>query len=370
MRKQAIGICIFLLCGAGLLAFFYEPTQPALEVSAPVSDTVKTEGSSVLSTGTISIALPKPVPVASTTTPTATTVPTPANRSDGNGGTTMAMATATTPTNIPPTAIRSATVPDKPVAPDVKETATPTNAVAGVSRPEGIPAKIVEDLPTTPETKPESVTPLPIFSSGPSDSKRIAITFDDGPHPVYTYKILDELRAKNIKATFFVIGSSAKRYPWILQQIVAEGHEIGNHTYSHTLLSRVSSEKMDEELNRCQEAIREAIGYETTLFRPPYGVYRSHAKAITQQHHMDIILWSVDPMDWRYHDEERVYQTVTSHVQNGSIILCHDGRPSTVRALPRIFETLQEKGYEFTTISNLCKLSPEEAKPASALSSK
>lgn len=350
MHKTAIGVCGFLLCGAGLLAYLYEPLPP-LPIGSPSMTTATTPQNANVPPkepiGARLTGLSQPLNTTVFSNAAVFSAP-PLVQNDSS----MAIVPSPTP---PPSE------PAVPPAPPIVQSAASNQAprvtkADPARRPEAIPAQPVEEILPSPRQPSETVAFAPVYSSGPVNGKRIALTFDDGPHPVCTYRILDELRTRNIKATFFVIGINVKRYPWVLQQIMAEGHEIGNHTYSHSILSHLSNEKIEEEISRCQEVIKNTIGYEISLFRPPYGAYRSNTREIAQQHHQKIILWSVDPRDWRVRDEEKVYQEVTSHVRGGSIILCHDGHPTTIRALPRILDTLTGEGYQFTTVSELCGL--------------
>jgi len=197
---------------------------------------------------------------------------------------------------------------------------------------------------------------VPTFSSGPSDSNQIALTFDDGPHPTITPKILDELRKRKIHATFFVLGDRVRMYPWIAQQIIAEGHEIGNHTYNHRLLTSLSYEAAEREITETHQLIKSLTGYETTLFRPPYGALRPDIKLLLNEKKFKVIMWSVDPKDWQVRDSERILTHVINHTRRGSIILCHDINKSTLEALPNMLDLLLEQGYEFTTVNKLCDL--------------
>jgi peptidoglycan/xylan/chitin deacetylase (PgdA/CDA1 family) len=193
----------------------------------------------------------------------------------------------------------------------------------------------------------------PIIYSGSDEIKEVALTFDDGPHPVLTLQLLEILKRYHVRATFFVLGERVKLYPWTLQKIAEEGHEIGNHSYSHPSLDRLSNEQIENEISRTQEIIKNTIGIEPSLFRPPYGAYHHNASEICGEHQLKIVLWSVDPQDWLYRDENHVYEYVTHHVKNGSIILCHDIHSTTVYAIPQIIESLLEQGYEFKTVSEI-----------------
>lgn len=196
------------------------------------------------------------------------------------------------------------------------------------------------------------------ISSGQADEKRIALTFDDGPHFTLTPKVLDVLLRRGVKATFFVLGERVKFHPRIVSRIVAEGHEIGNHTYSHHSLASLSTEEIDHEISETQSLIKQATGFEPRLFRPPYGEFRSNAKPVFTKYGLSVIMWSVDSQDWHIRDADRVHHMVTSRVRNGSIVLLHDIHPSTLAALPGILDTLRADGYQFATVNELCDLPP------------
>lgn len=258
----------------------------------------------------------------------------------------------------------------KSAGPALNATSTRDNSLtnstaesAANPRPPAVAAVPLEKIPIKGFS---TIDGLQIFTAGPSTSRQIALTFDDGPHPVFTLKILDELRLRNVKATFFVLGERVKQYPWILRQIVAEGHEIGNHTYNHRLLSVMSNELIGKEILETQEAIKKAVGYETRLFRPPYGAYRPDSNSLFHSLGLSVILWSVDTRDWSVRNHERIYNSVTNRTQNGSVILCHDIHKSTLQALPSILDTLLAQGYQFTTVNQLCGLPSMRIATASA----
>ncbi len=224
---------------------------------------------------------------------------------------------------------------------------------------------------TKPPLHSESAPLFHSFNSGPSHEKLIALTFDDGPHAVITPKLLDVLRAYKAKATFFVLGERVKLYPMILRQIFDEGHEIGNHTYSHRSLAALSTEEIEHEIIETQSLIKQATGYEPSLFRPPYGAFRSNTRPVFQKHNLNVIMWSVDSKDWSVRNENKIYDVVITHARSGSIVLFHDIHPAILDALPRILDTLVADGYQFITVSELCGLPPLAplAPPATRLES-
>ena len=188
------------------------------------------------------------------------------------------------------------------------------------------------------------------------ESKRIALTFDDGPHPRFTREILSILSEYGVTATFFIIGVNAERYPEAFEAVVRSGCEIGNHTYSHSNLKGMDREDAEREILRCEELLEEHVGSRPTLFRPPEGMYPDYFQDLMETLQYDIILWSVDTMDWAMNPAENIERTVLKQVKGGEIILMHDyvsGGNTTLTALRRMIPRLLSEGYEFVTVSEL-----------------
>ena len=194
------------------------------------------------------------------------------------------------------------------------------------------------------------------YASG-DGGKRVALTFDDGPHPRYTPQILEILKEYNVKATFFMVGSNADYYPHLVERVLAEGHEIGNHTYNHYHTVNMKSEELTRDILACAEALaRFRGGKAPKLFRPPEGVFNEDIKALCKQEGYTIVMWSVDTRDWAHTPIPDIVAGVRANVQDGAIILMHDfiGKKSpTPAALRQIIPMLQRSGYEFVTISRL-----------------
>lgn len=205
-----------------------------------------------------------------------------------------------------------------------------------------------------------------VINHGPKEEKAIALTFDDGPHPTYTNQILDILKEYDVKATFFVLGKFAEAYPDIIIRQWQEGHEIGNHTYSHVDAKRVSKKVLYDEYKKTQEIIENLINHQPRLFRPPYGSFDSQALDIMEMHDSIIVLWSAhqDSKDWSNPDVEEIVNTTLSNIRNGDIILFHDyvyyDESSTVEALKQIIPELKSRGYRFVTISELLNLNQQQ----------
>ena len=182
----------------------------------------------------------------------------------------------------------------------------------------------------------------------------IAMTFDDGPSEKLTPGLLDLLAAHHIHATFFVIGQNVERYPEIVLRAVREGHEIGNHSWSHPAFGKMSDAAVRREIQKTDDAIRAAIGYSPVLLRPPYGSIKAGQKQwIHSEFGYRIILWDVDPLDWKRPGPSVVEHRIVSETRPGSIILSHDIHPGTIKAMPETFDQLQAKGFKFVTVSEL-----------------
>ena len=188
---------------------------------------------------------------------------------------------------------------------------------------------------------------------GKEDKKYIALTFDDGPHPVYTEKILDILEEKKVSATFFVVGFRAEIFPDALKRMKDLNCEIGNHTHNHTDLSGYVKNGVTYEIEKCGEAIFAATGEYPQIYRPPFGKI---SKANERRVPLKKILWTVDSLDWNTKNKDKVVKNVVKNVSDGSIILMHDFYESTLRALPEIIDVLSDEGYEFVTVCELAAL--------------
>ena len=194
----------------------------------------------------------------------------------------------------------------------------------------------------------------------------VALTFDDGPHPELTPQLLDVLRQQGVRATFYVIGRNVDTYPEIARRIVAEGHEIANHTYNHPHLTQVGAARLDSEITRTTEAIQRATGRRPTNMRPPYGSINARVEeALLRKHGLDVIMWSVDPLDWRRPGAEVVRQRLVDGATPGGILLAHDIHPGTIEAMSGTISDLKAKGYGFATVSQLLALQ-EHYRPSPA----
>jgi peptidoglycan/xylan/chitin deacetylase (PgdA/CDA1 family) len=212
-------------------------------------------------------------------------------------------------------------------------------------------------------TTPAKVT----FSRVNVDGPYIAMTFDDGPSGPNTPRLLDIAAKKHIKLTFFLIGENAAHYPQLVQRELAEGHEVGNHSYTHPDLARMSDDAVRSEIQKTQDAIINASGYKPILMRPPYGALTPRQRLwVSQDFGVKIILWDVDPLDWKRPGPSVVASRIIAGTRPGSIILSHDIHSQTVDAMPVVFDTLLAKGYKFVTVSELLAMDKGPVKKSTA----
>ncbi len=196
----------------------------------------------------------------------------------------------------------------------------------------------------------ESVIVVMKKLNGETENKKIAITFDDGPHPYYTEQLLDGLKERDAKATFFLTGEHAEQYPELVKRMYEEGHLIGNHTYSHLQLGAHNREAYKEELLKTNEILEEIIEEEIQFVRPPYG---SWDKSFEAELSMFPVLWSIDPQDWCSSNVAGIVNSVLSKADENDIILMHDEYKSTITAAFTVIDELQKRGYEFVTVDEI-----------------
>lgn len=188
--------------------------------------------------------------------------------------------------------------------------------------------------------------------------KQIALTFDDGPHPQYTPQILDILAREKVKATFFVIGEMADKYPDLVQAELRAGHNIGNHTYHHVNLTKILEPDIATEIKACGEALQRITGQTPHLFRPPGGDYDTGVAATSEALGYTIVLWTDDPGDYTSPGDQVILQRTLKEASNGGIILIHDGVQQTINILPKLISTLKKQGYQFVTIDKMMEKRP------------
>jgi peptidoglycan/xylan/chitin deacetylase (PgdA/CDA1 family) len=228
-----------------------------------------------------------------------------------------------------------------------------------------VPVEKPSVAPARPKASPSPTEPPITFNSVHVDGPYIALTFDDGPSAALTPKLLDLLAARHLKATFFVVGQNAADHPEILKRAVREGHEIANHSWSHPNLGKMSDEAVRRELQKTDDAISAAIGKRPTLMRPPYGSITAHQKKwIHEEFGYRIIIWDVDPLDWKRPGPSVVTARILKETNPGSIILAHDIHPPTIEAMPATFDQLMKKGFKSVTVTELLGMAtPVPPKP-------
>ena len=180
-----------------------------------------------------------------------------------------------------------------------------------------------------------------------------AVTFDDGPFPIYTTLLLDTLDRLGVKATFFLVGREVQAYPYFALAIVRAGHEIANHTFNHVNLTRLSAEQVAEEITRAQKTITDVIGQPPRYFRPPGGNYNSMVLRAAHNAGLVTVFWTANSADYTGLDNRALEARVLSRVSNGGIILFHQGTENTLWTLPHVTTVLRSQGYAFTTVSGL-----------------
>ncbi len=262
-----------------------------------------------------------------------------------------------------PKAVGIRTTPEQPKVADAQNTPVQPKAIRGDSSP---------DLAAGPESKKRSTDyqhvsqlaqkfPNIVYYSGPQSlaQKQVALTFDDGPDTDFTPKILDVLRKNNVKATFFIVGKRAAAHPEMVKLIAAEGHAIGNHTWDHPDLVKLTPDQIKSEIDRTEQQLHSILGYLPSLFRPPYGAATHNDVAIIAALGYKVIDWSVDTRDWAGVPVATIMDNVHKEVKPGGIILehCAGGKGedlnNTVQALPQIIAYLRANGYTFVTVPQM-----------------
>lgn len=212
------------------------------------------------------------------------------------------------------------------------------------------------------------------FSGLARGSRQLALTYDDGPNDPHTLRLLEVLERHNVRATFFLIGRYVRQRPDIAQELAKQGHAIGNHTFTHPLLTLKSSAEIRKELLDCRTALQDAVGEHSNLFRPPFGGRRPAVLRIALELGLDPIMWNVTGYDWNAPPATEIERKVTRRVRGGDVILLHDGgyrqmgadRSQTVLATDHLLQRYKSEGYEFTTIPAMRDSGASRATPISA----
>jgi len=204
------------------------------------------------------------------------------------------------------------------------------------------------------------------FTGLPPGSKKLALTYDDGPNDPHTLRLLEVLAKHDVCATFFLIGRYVQQRPEIAREIVQAGHVIGNHTFSHPNLILASAAQARAELENCERALNDAVGEHSRLFRPPFGGRRPVTLRIARSLGLQPVMWNVTGWDWNAKPAEYVERKIAGRIRGGDVILLHDGghaefgadRSQTVRASDLLITRYQAKGYEFVTIPEMMEHAP------------
>lgn len=225
----------------------------------------------------------------------------------------------------------------------------------------GLVAALCLCLPAVESENEVPVTPVyRVQTSAPM----IALTFDDGPHPVYTEKILRLLKKKGVRATFFLSGVQVRKHPALVRQIVMQGHEIGNHGYAHRDLTRLTPLEIYQDLDKSHRLIERVSGRKVRYFRPMGGKWNRDVIDCARQLGLQIVLWSIDPKDWDMSNPAaNMEKTIVTEATGGDIVLLHDGgahQDEMMRALANVIERLQTKGFRFVTVGELLAASKTE----------
>ncbi len=220
------------------------------------------------------------------------------------------------------------------------------------SRPLNMAAQVAPELESTNEEN-QSVT-----QELEGDKKKVAITFESGPHPLYTPIILDTLTTRDTKATFFFLGNRSLAYPEVVAKTHLEGHLIGNHTFTHPQMTRLSPSQMSEEIRSTQNAIYASTGFKPYMLRPPFGLFDA---SLIQTANMPLILWSIDPGDDVYQDPQYIISHVLANVHDGAIIRLRDNNSGTTQAIGGLIDALLNEGYECVTLSELLNIHEDNA---------
>jgi peptidoglycan-N-acetylglucosamine deacetylase len=216
---------------------------------------------------------------------------------------------------------------------------------------------------TSPTPNPPTTEKI-TFTEVNVDGPYIAMTFDDGPSATNTPKLLEIAAERHIKLTFFVLGECVEQNLDVLRQEVAEGHEIGNHSWSHPNLAKLSDANVRSQLQRTEDLIEKTAGIKPKLMRPPYGELTKRQRIlVNHEFGYKVILWDVDPLDWKRPGSNVVAQRIIAGARPGSIILSHDIHPPTIAAMPQVFDALLTKGFKFVTVSELLAMDKGSARP-------
>ncbi len=209
-----------------------------------------------------------------------------------------------------------------------------------------------------------------LYCSPNQTLKKVALTFDDGPDVYYTPQILEILKQNNVKATFFIVGLRAQAHPEMVRRMVNEGHSIGNHTWDHPLLSKLPPDRVKEQVQKTEQLLYKITGFNTAMFRPPYGSTTPQITNEISSLGYKMIDWSIDTRDWDKTPVPQIMNYVSNELYPGGIILQHcagEDLSNTVKALPQIISSLKSKGYSFVPVQDLLDIPASKGKICSTI---
>jgi peptidoglycan-N-acetylglucosamine deacetylase len=241
--------------------------------------------------------------------------------------------------------------------PSVEPPALPRVSATPLPLPAMPPPPAELSAPAAPDAGPKVAQVIPKFSRVITEERVMALTFEDGPMEANTSRLLRMLKEAGVKATFFPMGINLERFPHLAKQMVAEGHELGNHTWTHPKLSTLPEEKFRAEIERSRDKLRELTGQPPVYFRPPYGaITPAQVDFVARTYGCSTVFWSVDPMDWKDRDAQKTEAAVLAQARPGAIVLLHDIHRTTIDAVPGILKSLKAGGWRLVTVSELLRL--------------
>ncbi len=206
--------------------------------------------------------------------------------------------------------------------------------------------------------QPADELETPVINRGLTHDKVVALTFDDGPHPITTPLLLDSLRVHKVRATFFAVGQKSEEYPELLRRIAQAGHQVACHTYSHDNLTYLSRHEAENELTYWECDVDRIIGRGPRYLRPPGGDFNRDTISLARERGYVLSLWSVNPGDWNSPPPQAIVKYVLTKVHPGAVIIMHDDGMNTIRALPLVIKGLQKQGYRFVTLDQMHRMNP------------
>jgi peptidoglycan/xylan/chitin deacetylase (PgdA/CDA1 family) len=221
-------------------------------------------------------------------------------------------------------------------------------AASGGSEASAAPAD-----PAAPETASVESAKFEHINRGPTEGNRVAFTFDDGPIPGVTTRILDEFKKRQLHATFFMIGQQIAAHPELARRVLAEGHDVGNHTYTHPKLPSLDYDQANAEIQKTAEVMLETMNHRPVWFRPPYGELRPDQFRLVQKHGLRSVFGDVSTKDWSQPGEDKILAKILNDTQPGSIIICHDFSEQTANCLGQALDGLLERGFSPVTLTAL-----------------